>query len=283
MQCHGVAIGILLGGMISCASAQWLNYRDPKTPRTKDGKPNLSASAPRSHGKPDLSGVWQTEPSPPEEMARLFPELGVIFLLGDDPRTFSKYERNVLADFKPEEAPLRPEAAALFETRTRNLRKDLPTSHCQPAGITIAEGIGDPFAKKIIQMPGLVMVLYEIDGRYRQIYTDGRKQLADPEPSWLGYSVGRWEADTLVVDTVGFNDRSWLDTSGHPHSEGLHLIERFHRLDFGHMDLQITIEDPKMYTHPFTIKYPQRLLPDTDILEFVCMENEKDRGHLDGR
>ncbi len=127
------------------------------------------------------------------------------------------------------------------------------------------------------------MVLYEIDGRYRQIYTDGRKQLADPEPSWLGYSVGRWEADTLVVDTVGFNNRTWLDTSGHPHSEALHLIERFHRLDFGHMDLQITLEDPNMYTRPFTIKYPQRLLPDTDVLEFVCTENEKDRGHLDGR
>ena len=127
------------------------------------------------------------------------------------------------------------------------------------------------------------MVLYEIDGRYRQIYTDSRKQLADPEPSWLGYSVGRWEADTLVVDTVGFNDRTWLDTSGNPHSEALHLIERFHRLDFGHMDLQIRIEDPKMYTRPFTIKYPQRLRPDTDVLEFVCTENEKDRGHLDGR
>ena len=106
MHRRSVALGILLAGMISCASAQWLNYRDPKTPRTKDGKPNLSAPAPRSHGKPDLSGVWQTLPSPPEEMARLFPELGVLFLLGDDPRTFSKYERNVLADSKPEEAPI---------------------------------------------------------------------------------------------------------------------------------------------------------------------------------
>jgi hypothetical protein len=99
----------------------------------------------------------------------------------------------------------------------------------------------------------------------------------------LGYSVGRWETDTLVVDTAGFNDRTWLDTSGQQHSESLHLTERFHRLDFGHMDLQITIEDPRMYTRPFTIKYAQRLLPDTDVLEFVCTENEKDRAHPDGR
>ena len=148
-------------------------------------------------------------------------------------------------------------------------------------GITQAEGIGDPFPHKIVQTPGLIMVLYEGDGRYRQIYTDGRKHTPNPEPSWLGYSIGKWEADTLVVDTVGFNDKSWLDAFGHPQSEALHLTERFHRRDFGHMDLQITIDDPKMYTRPFTIKYAQRLLPDTDILETVCTENEKDRTHLD--
>lgn len=282
MHRRGVIIGVLFAGAISCASAQWLNYRDPKTPRSKDGKPNLSAPAPRaSNGKPDLSGVWQTEPSPAEEMNRLFPDLGDVVLLGDDPRTFSKYFLDILADFKPEEAPIRPEAAALFEPRAKSLGKDHPTSHCLPLGITQAEGIGDPFPYKIVQMPGLIMVLYEADGRYRQIYTDGRKHTRDPEPSWLGYSVGRWEADTLVVDTVGFNDKSWLDASGHPHSEALHLTERFQRRDFGHMDLQITVEDPKMYTRPFTIKYNQRLLPDTDILESVCTENEKDRAHLD--
>jgi hypothetical protein len=282
MHRRSVVIGMVLAGAISCASAQWLAYRDPKTPRTKDGKPNLSAPAPRaSNGRPDLSGVWQTEPSPPDEMTRLFPDLGDIVLLGDDPRTFSKYFLNILADFKPEEAPIRPEAAALSEPRIKNLGKDSPTSHCLPLGITQAEGIGDPFPYKIVQTPGLIMVLYEGDGMHRQIYTDGRKHTRDPEPSWLGYSVGRWEADTLVVDTVGFNDKSWLDASGHPHSEALHLTERFHRLDFGHMNLQITVEDPKMYTRPFTIKYAQRLLPDTDILESVCAENEKDRTHLD--
>lgn len=282
MHRRSVIVGILLAGSISCASAQWLNYRDPKTPRTKDGKPNLSAPAPRASGdRPDLSGVWQTEPTPPEEMARLFPHLGDVVLLGDDPRTFSKYMLNVFADLKPEEEPLRPEAKAIFEPREKSLGRDGSSSYCLPLGITEAEGIGFPFPYKIVQTPGLIMALYEVDGTHRQIYIDGRKHTPDPEPSWLGYSIGRWEADTLVVDTVGFNDKTWLDASGHPHSEALHLTERFHRRDFGHMDLQITIEDPKMYTRPFTIKYAQRLLPDTDILETVCTENEKDRTHLD--
>ncbi len=137
-----------------------------------------------------------------------------------------------------------------------------------------------PFPSKIVQTPGEVVVFNELDGTYRQIYTDGRKHTPDPQPSWLGYSVGRWEADTLVVDTVGFNDKSWLDALGHPHSEALHLTERFHRRDFGHMDLEIMIDDPRMYTRPFRIKYAQRLLPDTDLLENVCTENEKDRTHL---
>jgi hypothetical protein len=282
MHGRSVIIAILLAAAIPCASAQWLNYRDPKTPRTKDGKPNLSAPAPRaSDGKPDLSGVWQTEPTPAEEMARLFPKLGTIVLLGDDPRTFSKYMLDVLVDFKPEESPIRPEAKALFEPRAKSFGRDNSSSYCLPLGITAAEGIGYPFPYKLVQMPGLIMALYEVDGTHRQIYTDGRKHTPDPEPTWLGYSVGKWETDTMVVDTVGFNDKTWLDASGHPHSEALHLIERFHRRDFGHMDLDITIEDPKMYTRPFTIKYAQRLLPDTDILETVCTENEKDRTHLD--
>ena len=282
--CRGLTIGILLAGAVSSAPAQWLNYRDPKTPRTKDGKPNLSAAAPRiSGGRPDLSGVWQTEPSPPEEMARLFPNLGAVVLLGDDPRTFSKYVLNVLADFKPEEAPIRSGAAASFGPTAKSAAGDHPSSHCLPLGITMAEGLGSPIPYKIVQTPGWIMLLYEADGTHRQIYTDGRKHPTDPDPTWLGYSVGRWEGDTLVVDTVGFNDKSWLDAFGHPHSEALHLTERFHRRDFGHMDLQITIEDPEIYTRPFTIRYSQRLLPDTDVLETVCTENEKDRTHLDSR
>ena len=275
-------ISILVFGAVSCASAQWLNYRDPQTPRTKDGKPNLSAPAPRMNGKPDLSGVWQVEASPPEEMTRLFGDLSTFAVPADDPRTFSKYFINILADFKPEEAPMRPEARAIFEPRAKSSGRDTPSSRCLPLGIVQMEGLGFPYPFKLVQAPRMVVAFYD-DGTHRQIYTDGRKHTPDPEPRWLGYSVGKWDADTLVVDTVGFNDKTWLDAFGHPHSEALHLTERFHRRDFGRMDLQITIDDPKMYTRPFAIVYDERLLPDTDILESVCTENEKDRQHMSGQ
>ena len=283
MHCQGVAIGILLGGMIPCASAQWLNYPDPKTPRTKGGKPNLSASAPRSHGKPDLSGVWQTEASPPEEMARLFPELGVIFLLGDDPRTFSKYERNVLADFKPEEARSGPKQRRCSR-RAREIREKIfQPPIANPRGSQSQKGSGILLPKKSSKCRDWSWCCMKSTAgiaRFTPMAANNSQILS--RRGWdTPWADGKPRA--LVVDPVGFNDKTWLDTSGNPHSEALHLIERFHRLDFGHMDLQITIEDPKMYTRPFTIKYPQRLLPDTDVLEFVCTENEKDRGHLDGR
>jgi hypothetical protein len=122
--------------------------------------------------------------------------------------------------------------------------------------------------------------MYEVDNLLRQVYTDGRKLPEDPQPAWLGYSVGRWENDTLVVDAAGFNDRTWLDSAGHPHSEDLRVRERFHRRDFGHVDLAVTVEDPKMYAKPIAFQVTELLLPDTDILENVCNENEKDLAHL---
>lgn len=284
MHSRRLIIGVLAAGAISFAPAQWLNYRDPKTPRTRDGKPNLSARAPRAFdGKPDLSGVWESEPSPPEEMKRLFGDLSTFAVPGDDPSVFSKYLFNIFSDFKPEEAPMRPEATRLFEARAKDFGKENPTSRCLPAGIPFLEGFGDPYPYKIVQAPGVIVMFYELDGTHRQIYTDGRKHTPDPAPSWLGYSVGQWEGDNLVVDTVGFNDKTWLDAAGHPHSEALHLTERYHRRDFGHMDLQVTIDDPKMYTRPFAVSYAHRLLPDTDIIESICSENEKDKQHLVGR
>jgi hypothetical protein len=126
----------------------------------------------------------------------------------------------------------------------------------------------------------LIVIMLELDSAHRQIYTDGRRRPADPEPLWLGYSVGRWERDTLVVETAGFNDKSWLDGMGHPHSEALRVVERYRRRDFGHLDEEITIDDPKMYTRPFTIKATHLLEADSDILEYFCAENEKDRIHL---
>lgn len=262
------------------ARAQWLHYPTPGIPRTRDGKPNLSAPAPRaSNGKPDLSGLWQVEATPFDEMTRLFgPGIDTLSVPGDDIRTFSKYAFSVFADLKPEEAPMRPEAARIFENQMKTAGTGNPTTQCLLAGIPF--GGLFPFPNKFIQTPGVIVVLQEGDGSIRQIFTDGRKHTADPQPTWMGYSVGRWEGDSLVVDTVGFNDKGWLDGSGHPHSEALKIQERYRRRDFGHMDVQVTMDDPKMYTKPFSIKYTLDLVPDSDIGEYVCAENEKDRTHF---
>jgi hypothetical protein len=277
MHKRSALIGLIFAGAIACAPAQWLNQRDPRIPRTKDGKPNLSAPAPRaSNGKPDLSGIWETDRTPRPEMERMFAFLGGFDVPGDDPLTFNKYLFNIMSDFKPADDPIRPEFVPLMRQRGRN-PKDTPTTLCLPLGIPQVHALPGPY--KIVQTPGLTLMIYEGEPT-RQIFTDGRKHPSDPDPSWLGYSVGNWEKDTLVVDTVGFNDRTWLDAFGHPHSESLHVVERFHRRDFGHMDLQVTFEDPKVYTKPVTVNYTQTLLPDTDLLEYVCTENERSRAHL---
>jgi hypothetical protein len=270
------AIAIIFAGALVCAHAQWLNYPTPGTPRTRDGKPDLSAKAPRAPGgKPDLSGVWQTEPVRPGES--ILGDVSPFIVPGDDPSTFSKYFWNILADFQPAEAPIRPEAAELFRKNAANAIS--PVSSCLPLTIPGADMLTyAPF--KIIQTPGVIVILYEVDNTHRQVYTDGRKLPADPNPAWLGYSVGHWEGDTLVVDTAGFNDRGRLDGFGHPRSEALRLQERFHRRDFGHMDLQVTVDDPKMYLKPITVKVTELLIPDSDVLETFCNENEKDRQHL---
>ena len=138
----------------------------------------------------------------------------------------------------------------------------------------------EPF--KIIQSPGVIVILYEVETTFRQIFTDGRKLPVDPSPAWQGYSVARWEGDTLVIDTAGFNDKSWLDDPGHPHSEALRVTERFQRRDFGHMDIQITFDDPKAYTKPWTVTIPFDLYADTELMESIC-ENEKDRPNMVGK
>jgi len=270
---------VLLGTLATIpasVSAQWLHHRDPKIPRTKDGQPNLTAPAPRAaDGKPDLSGVWAAQPSDDTKVL-LGPDANSN-PLGADLQFISKYALNLFWDTKPEDVPMRPAAAAIFKQRSEGEGRDIPTSHCLPGGIPFSSLIA-PF--KMIQTPGLIVMLFEDNNPHRQIYTDGRAHPSDPDPMWVGYSVGKWEGDTLVVDTIGFNDRTWLDGFGHPHSDAMRVTERFHRLDFGHMDTQITIDDPKMYTRPFSVKVVHRLLPDTDVIEAICAENEKDRVHI---
>ena len=267
---------LILGSMLvmsTSLAAQWLEYRDPTIPRTKDGKADLTAPAPRAaDGHPDLSGVWAAEPS--EQMKRALGD-GNPFVA--DAEFISKYALNIFADLKPEDEPLRPEAAALLRDRRARPGVSQPTTNCLPGSVPFSTLIA-PF--KIVQTPRVVVLLLEDNNPPRQIHIDGRPLPVDPWPSWMGYSTGAWNNDTLTVETIGFNDRSWLDTSGHPRSESMRIVERFTRRNVGHMDVDITIDDPKMYTRSFTIKHTARLLPDTDILEAVCAENEKDLVHL---
>lgn len=262
--------------------AQWLHYPAPGTPRTKDGKANLAAPAPRGRdGKPDLSGVWQPESAPiPELLAAMIddasresrPSLGSVIP--------TKYFINVLADFKPGEAPLTPAAAAAAgKLDSSVISKDDPGYHCLPTGMPMVDTIPSPI--KIVQTPGLVLLLMEENSVFRQVYTDGRKFPEDPSPSWLGNSWGRWDGDALVVETAGLNDRTFLDASGHRHSEDLKVTERFRRVSFGTMELQMTLDDPRTFTKPVTFKYNLRLLPDTDLIEYNCSEDEKDLKHVE--
>ena len=265
---------LLLFIVIGTLQAQWLNYPTAGTPRTKDGKPILTAKAPRLGAHPDLSGVWQVQ-AVPGEIERLLGKRVVDVVPGDDPNSFSKYFFNVLADFPAGKEPLRPEAREAIRNRPKDYVP--PDERCLPEGIPRAELIAFPF--KIVQTPQQLVAMYEVDNTRRQIYTDGRPLPVDPNPAWLGYSVGRWEGDTLAVTTSGFNQEVPIDGGGHPHSDRLRIEERFHRVDFGHMELRITIDDPKMYAQPFTFQVMERLLPDSDILELFCNENEKDRAH----
>ena len=272
---------VLFALLSSGAIAQWLNFPTPGTPRTRDGKPNLAAPAPRaSDGKPDLSGVWMHELTSVAEMRRLYgariDDAVKVDVPGMEIGTQHKYAFNILVDFKPGESPLRPEAAEFLKRAANRSPADVCMGH---PGIPLADLLSEPM--KIVQSPRLTVVLYEVDNLRRQIYTDGRALPKEFDlPAFAGYSAGHWERDVLVVETAGFNDKTPLDAMGHPHSDALRITERFRRRDFGHLDYEMTFDDPKMYTKPFTIKVPHDLLADSDIFESFCDENEKDRAHL---
>ena len=273
---------VLFALFVTNMHAQWLNFPAPGTPRTHDGKPNLSAPAPHTaDGRPDLTGVWMHEITTVAEIKRLF---GSAFdddikagVPGMEIGTQHKYAFNILLDFKPGESPMKPEAGTIMRGRAfgRN-----PADVCIGVpGIPLAGLLSEPI--KIVQAPRLTMILYEVDNLHRQIYTDGRALPKEFDlPAYLGYSTGHWEHDVFVVETAGFNDKTALDAMGHPHSEALRITERFRRRDFGHLDVEMTFDDPRMYTRPFTIKIPHDLLPDQDIFESFCNENEKDRIHM---
>jgi hypothetical protein len=265
-------LGILLAclGTGVAMQAQWLHTPTAGAPRTRDGKVDMTGPVPRLNGKPDLSGIWQVpgEPRAPNGL----------FGLGESLN--SRYFRDILSDFPPDQRPLTPEGVARLRANGQPGVFN-PQLNCLPDGVPHGNVLPEPF--KFIHARGVIVMLYEVETTFRQVFTDGRRLPADPSPSWQGYSVGRWEGNTLVVDTVGFNDRSWLDARGTPHSEAMRVEERFTRRDYGHLDMAITITDPKTFTRPFTVKVGAELLPDTDLLEHYCLENEKDDEHFPGR
>jgi hypothetical protein len=252
---RSLPVAALLCATSTLASAQWFNVRTPGIPRLPDGTANLSAPTPRTQdGKPDLAGIWK--PSPP-------------------------YIGNIASDLKPGDAPFQPWAAELFKQRRATESKDDPTGNCIPGGVPRSDAVPYPF--KIVNSEKMVIILYEAVHSYRQIFTDGRELPKDPNPTWQGYSIGHWEGDDFVAQTAGFNNQGWLDNDGRPATDALRVTERFRRKDFGNMDIVITIDDSKAYTKPWNVTLPLKLMPDTDLLEYVCNENNKDLQHLVGK
>ncbi len=250
----GLAV-VLAAGLSSVpAEAQW-RYRAPNLPRTAGGTVDLRAPAPRtSDGRVDLSGVWQTD---------------------------VKYNFNLAADLRPEDIPMLPAARVLVAERQANNGKDDPEGYCLPPGFPRVNGV--PFPTKIIQTPVVIVMLYETRTTFRQVFLDSHAPIQDPQPTWMGYSTGRWDGDTLVVQTTGFNDRTWLDDTGHPHSEAMRVTERIRRPDLGRLLVEITIDDPKFYSRPWTVTQEFQLQPDGELIEYACNENNLDIPHLVGR
>jgi hypothetical protein len=240
-------IAVVTVALSAPLAAQWLNQPTPGIPRTPDGKPNLAAPAPRTpEGKPDLSGLWN--------------------------KISPKYARNIAADMKPEE--IQSWAHALVEQRREDLGREYMNVLCVPLGPGYATSADITGAEmmKIVQTPGLILMLNP-DLTYRQIFLDGRALESAPNPSWMGYSVGHWDGDTLVVESLGFNDRTWLDHDGHPHTEGLRMTERYRRRTFGHLEIEVELSDPAAYARPWTVALRAELAADTEMIEFVCNEN----------
>ena len=271
MSLRRTALAIVSGVAFLSAfvHAQWVNYPTAGIPRTADGKPDLSAPAPRTaDGRPDFSGVWDVEhnrPCPPGGCADL--PVGQEFV-------------NIGSSLKGG-LPYLPWAASLAKKRTEDLRLEDPTSFCLPIGIVRLHTMA--LLKKIVQGPGLLVILNEHNATYRQIFTDGRPLPADPNPSWVGYSSGHWEGDTLVVQTAGFRDGLWLDANGSPLTDGAHVTERFRRVNYGQLTIDVTVNDLKAYSAPWTVRLNQFLALDTDLIDYICNENEKDVRHLVGK
>jgi hypothetical protein len=245
--------------------AQWPSYPTKNVPRGADGKPNLAAAPPRTvDGVPDLAGLWNYA--------------GVLGFRGGPPppppgTPVQATVWNIEAGFK-EGLPFTPWGADVRRQRMAGNSKDNPDAACLPLGHMQLHTHSQP--RKIIQTKDLIVIIYEANANVRQIFLDGRAAPNnDPQPWWYGYSRGRWDGDTLVVETTNFRDEGWLDVNGAPLTEQGKLTERFRRPTFGTLEIDVTIDDPKAYTKPWTVRVNQRLLVDTELIEFVCNENQQ--------
>lgn len=269
---------IAIAGASGSLRAQWFNYPSPKAPRTANGEVDLTAPAPRlANGSADLSGVWMTaEPAcvirgtlPVSELLKIIPASKQC-----PPRTasFSRQSFNLGIDM-PGGLPYQPWLARLVDERTANQAIDDPHIRCLPDPFLRAYGL--PHYLKFVQTPDLLVMLNEYNGVYRQVFTDGRPLPEAPNPSWQGYSTGRWSDDALVIDTIGFRDDLWIDWGGSVITESAKVRERIRRPDFGYLEIEVTVDDPKAYTKPWTVTLRQQFASDTELIDEICAEGER--------
>jgi hypothetical protein len=267
-------VAVLLCLSTASLVAQWPRYRVPAVPRTSSGAPDLNAPAPRTpDGKPDLSGIWENFRKPGDAPVR---SVNAQFFDDRPPSLVNEFRdigENVTGGL-----PLQPWAAALKQQRTAEHSKDNPDAHCLPLGLMQLHTHPDP--RRIVQTPSLLVFLYEANYGVRQIHVDGRPAPDnDPQPWWYGYSRGTWDGDTFVVETTNFRDGGWLDVNGSPLTDAGRMTERFRRPNFGTLTIDITVDDPKAYTRPWSVSLSQRLMVDSEMLEFICLENEQSSKH----
>jgi hypothetical protein len=277
-NCLGVALAVaLLGASLTSApvAAQWLGYSTAGVPRKADGTVNMTAPAPRlADGKPDLSGIWTTaNPSRPKGDTDKASD-------GND-ITSSRQMSNFGADLPGGKLPYQAWLVPIVKQRTGNLAIDDPHIRCLPDNFLRAYGL--PHLLKFVHVPSLLVVLDEMNAGYRQVFTDARKLPEDPTPAWQGYSSAKWSGDTLVIDTIGLRDDTWIDWNGSVVTNAAKVREEMRRPDFGHLEVKVTVDDPKAYTQPWTVTLRQRIVVDAELIDEICLENEQFVKHTDAK
>ena len=265
-----------------------MHYPTAGVPRKADGKVNMSAPAPRlADGKPDFSGIWMTgEPNMPRPGGLSSPKEASSPRQPQNPSDNAGDQTNIRASRQmsnigvdlPGGLPYQPWLVPIVKKRTDNLAIDDPHIRCLPDNFLRAYGL--PHLLKFVHTPNLLVVLNEVNAGYRQVFTDARPLPQDPNPSWQGYSSGKWSGDTLVIDTIGLRDDTWIDWNGSVVTEAAKVREQIRRPDFGHLEVQVTVDDPKAYTKPWTVTLNQRIVVDTELIDEVCLENEQSLQHL---